>query len=284
VRFLNAPRFLDQVEVRVVELYVSVVDREGHPVAGLSEDDFEVFEAGRRQPIRRFERVENLPLSVGVAIDTSGSMATSLGEAQRAGKEFLGRVMTPRDRCFVLGFAAAPYVLMPPTDDAGACLDALDGLRAVGSTALHDAVATSLYYFRSMVGQKALILLSDGDDTSSTILFPSVLEYARRSGVAIYPVGLGVSALSFNVRAKLKDLAAETGGRLFFISRAEELAAVYGEIEQELRSRYFIAYDAAPEQATGEARGKQGGAGFREVEVKMKPKGLTARTIRGYYP
>lgn len=285
VRFLNAPRFLEQVEVRLVELYVAVLDREGHPVTGLAEGDFEVFEGGRPQQIRRFERVENLPLAVGVAIDTSGSMVSSLAEAQRAGKDFLGRVMTARDRCFVLGFAAAPKLLMAPTDDAAACLAGLDELRAIGSTALHDAVATSLYYFRAMRGQKALVLLSDGDDTSSTIAFPSVREYARRSGVAIYPVGLGVTALSFKVRGKLNDLAAETGGRVFFISRAEELSAVYGQIEEELRGRYLVAYEAAPEAAAGDGQGgEQGKAGFREVEVKMKPRGLTARTIRGYYP
>ena len=196
VRFLNAPRFLEQVEVRLVELYVAVVDHDGRPVTGVGQDDFEVFEDGRKQEIRKFELVENLPLAVGVTIDTSGSMVPNIAEAQRAGKAFLEKVMTPRDRCFVLSFAAAPVLMMPPTDDAAACLSGLDQLQAVGSTALHDAVATSLYYFRALHGQKALIVLSDGDDTSSTIGFPAALEYARRSGVAIYPVGLGVTALS----------------------------------------------------------------------------------------
>ena len=277
VRFLNAPRFLEQVDVRLVELYVAVVDHDNRPVTGLGEGDFEVYEEGVLQQVKRFERVENLPLALGITIDTSGSMASNLGEAQRAGKTFLEKMMTPRDRCFVLGFSATPNLLMAPTDDARACIAGLDQLQAVGATALHDAVTTALYYFRGLHGQKALILLSDGDDTSSTIAFPAALEYARRSGVAIYPVGLGVTALSFNIRAKLKDLATETGGRAFFISKAEELASVYGEIEQELRSRYFIAYEASGGEKQGEDK-------FRNVEVKVKQRGLSARTIRGYYP
>ena len=110
VRFLNAPRFLEQVEVRLVELYVAVVDHDGRPVTGVGQDDFEVFEDGRKQEIRKFELVENLPLAVGVTIDTSGSMVPNIAEAQRAGKAFLEKVMTPRDRCFVLSFAAAPVL------------------------------------------------------------------------------------------------------------------------------------------------------------------------------
>jgi VWFA-related protein len=277
VRFLNAPQFLEEVEVRLVELYVSVIDRSNRPVLGLGQDDFEVLERGVPQEITKFELVENLPLSVGITIDTSGSMVQALAEAQRAGQDFLSSVMTPRDRCFVIGFAQSPELLMAPTDDTEACLFGLAELRAVGSTSLHDAVVTSLYYFRGMKGQRALVLLSDGDDTSSNIAFPAALEYARRSGVAIYPVGLGVSALGFNVRSKLSQLAEETGGRVFFIGKAEELAGVYDDIEQELRSRYLLAYNAKPPPP--EAAEEE----FREVEIEVGRRGLRARTVRGYY-
>jgi VWFA-related protein len=220
VRFLNAPQFLEEVDVRLVELYVSVIDRSNRPVLGLGQDDFEVLERGVPQEITKFELVENLPLSVGITIDTSGSMVQALAEAQRAGQDFLRSVMTPRDRCFVIGFAQSPELLMAPTDDTEACLFGLAELRAVGSTSLHDAVVTSLYYFRGMKGQRALVLLSDGDDTSSNIDFQAALEYARHSGVAIYSVGLGVSALELGVRSKLGRLAEETGGRVFYISHA----------------------------------------------------------------
>lgn len=275
VRFVNAPQFLEEVEVDLVELYASVTDRTGRLVRGLGEEQFEVFEDGRRQRIAKFELVEDLPLTVGVTIDTSGSMFKALGEAQRAGKEFLARVMRPSDRCFVVGFSESPLILMPPSDDAKACSGGLDELVPYGYTSLHDAVVTSLYYFRGFRGQRALILLSDGDDTSSSISFASALEYARRSGVSIYSIGLEVGAVAVSVRSKLKQLAEDTGGRAFFIRSADELETVYGEIEEELRSRYLIAYNS--DNTSGSDQ-------FREIEVKVEGRGLEARTVRGYYP
>ncbi|MEM7051968.1 MAG: VWA domain-containing protein [Acidobacteriota bacterium] len=276
VRFVNAPDFVEEVEVNLVELYAAVLDRSGRPVSGLQQDDFEVFEDGRRQEISKFEQVANLPLSVGVVIDTSGSMVPSIGQAQQAGKEFIDRVLKPGDRCFVVGFSDRPALLMPPTDDAAACTLGLDELTAFGATALHDAIVSSLYYFRGIRGQKALVLLSDGDDTASSIAFPPAAEYARRSGVAIYTIGLQVGALNVNIRQKLGKLAEETGGRSFFVRNAEELDEVYGEIEEELRSRYLVAY--ASDNTTVEE------GEFREVELKMKRRGLKARTMRGYSP
>jgi Ca-activated chloride channel homolog len=275
VRFLNAPKYLEEVDVRLVELYTTVTDRSGRLVRGLGVDDFEVREEGRPQKVTKFELVENLPLTVGITIDTSGSMASSLVEAQRAGRAFLEHVVTrPRDRCFVVGFSGKASLLMPPTDDVEACSQGLEGLQAVGWTALHDAVVTSLYYMRELQGQRALVLLSDGDDTASGIAFDDALEYARRSGVVIFPVGLNVSALELEIRHKLSHLAEETGGRTFFINNADELAGVYGEIEAELRSRYLLAY--SPDQPGQEQA-------YRQVEVKVHKRGLTARTIRGYY-
>ena len=141
-------------------------------------------------------------------------------------------------------------------------------------TALHDAVVTSLYYFRGVRGRRALILLSDGEDTASTIEFKNSLEYARRSGVVIYSIGLNISKASLGVRSKLSSLSKETGGRSFFISKAVELNGVYDAIERELRSQYLLAYlSDAP----------QGSKEFRFVQVKVKGR-LKARTMSGYYP
>jgi Ca-activated chloride channel family protein len=146
----------------------------------------------------------------------------------------------------------------------------------VGQTALHDAVITGLYYFRGFPGQRAMVLLSDGDDTNSSYPFRDVLEFARLSGVSIYTVGLDVPTISFGGAAgKLRDLAAETGGRSFFISDADELRAVYSEIEEELRSRYMLAVAPPPRQ--GDA------VGFREVKVEVNQRGLDVRTARGLY-
>lgn len=274
VRFLRRPENLDEVEVDLVELFTTVTDSSGHPVKGLIAKDFEIQENGKPQTIARFEQVENLPLNLGIAIDTSFSMASSLDEAHRAAAGFLRAVVTPKDRCFAIAFATRPALLIPPVDDAEAVALSLEEMRAFGRTALHDAIINSLYYFRGQRGQRALVLLTDGDDTGSSTSWADALEFARRSGVAIYTIGLGISEIKLGPRGKLSDLAQVSGGRAFFIDRAEELSGVYEQIEDELRSRYFLTYNS------GERADENG---FRKIEVKVK-RGLKARTGRGYYP
>lgn len=274
VRFLKAPENLDELEVSLVELFTTVTDSSGHPVRGLTVKDFEILEDGKPQSVARFEQVENLPLNLGIAIDTSFSMASSLDEAHRAAAGFLRAVVTPKDRCFALAFATRPALLIPPVDDVEAVALSLEEMRALGRTALHDAIITSLYYFRGQRGQRALVLLTDGDDTGSSTSWENALEYARRSGVAIYTIGLAIPELKLGPRGKLSEIAQVSGGRAFFIDRAEELSGVYDRIEDELRSRYFLTYNS-------NVRADENG--FRKIEVKVK-RGLKARTGRGYYP
>ncbi|MCH9651067.1 MAG: VWA domain-containing protein [Deltaproteobacteria bacterium] len=274
VRFLNSPDYLEEVDVSLVELFTTVTNREGRLVPGLAMEDFEVLEEGKKQVISKFELVENLPLTVGLTIDTSGSMANSIYEAQQAAIGFVDNILTRRDKAFAISFADRPVLLMPPTNDSEAVSRSLEGLLAAGFTSLHDAVIHSLYYFRGVRGRRALVVLSDGDDTASHISFRDALEYARRSGVAIYTIGLGVSGLDLGIRDKLKSLAAETGGQSFLIKKADELAGVYEAIEAELRSQYLIAYASKNQAEPGT---------YRTVEVKTKKRGLKARTTRGYY-
>jgi VWFA-related protein len=144
----------------------------------------------------------------------------------------------------------------------------------MGNTALHDAIIFSLYQLKGVRGRKALVLLSDGDDTSSLVAYADALEFARRSGTAIYTIGLDVGATKIGIRNKLETLSNETGGRAFFVGKAAELASVYAEIERELRSQYLLAFAPNPP-------GKPGI--FSPVEVKVKG-GLKARAPRGYYP
>ncbi len=257
------------MEVDLVELFAAALDGSGHPVRGLQASDFEVLEAGKPQKIIRFEQVDDLPLTLGIAIDTSFSMASSLGEAQRAAAGFANNLLTPRDRGFALQFGGRPELLVPPIDDPEAVALSLEGLRAFGRTALYDAVITSLYYFRAERGQRALVLLTDGEDTASGTSWEDALAYARKSGVTIYAIGLGKGP-----RDQLTELAQVTGGRAFFIERADELAGIYDRIEEELRSRYLLTYSAdRPADPSG----------FRPVEVRVK-KGLKARVSRGTYP
>lgn len=275
VRFLNAPYEMSEVDVQLVELYTTVLGRGGGIVRDLGAGDFVVREDGREQTLEKFELVTDLPLTVGITMDTSGSMIASLGEAQRAAVEFLERVLDPQDQCFAVGFSDEPHLIMPRTQDVGAVAVTLEGLRANGWTALHDAVVFSLYYFSDVHGRRVLVLLSDGDDTDSRLEYVDVLEYARQSSVVIYTIGLKNESLDSKARRKLAQLAEETGGRSFLIDRAEELSAVYSQIEEELRSQYLLAYNSDSSSPTGT---------YRLVEVDVKKRGNRARTIHGYYP
>lgn len=272
-RFVRAPEYLEQVEVRAVELFAAVTDRSGNLVKGLTAADFEVLESGQPQTITQFELVQNLPLTVGITLDTSGSMESSLVEARQAAADFLKSVVKPRDRAFAVRFDSRPDLLVPPTDDIEAVVKSIEGLQAVGGTALHDALIASLHYFRATKGQRVLVLLSDGDDTASTAKFADALEYARRSGVSIYTIGLNIGIGNVPVRKKLSDLAEATGGRTFYADKASDLSGVYQQIEQEVRSRYLIAFNTT-----------SNGSGYRPVEVRSKKSGLRVRTARGYYP
>ena len=274
VRFLVAPAHIEEVDVNLVELYTTVTDKSGLLVRGLEKAEFNVFEDGQAQQIAKFELVENLPLTLGITIDTSGSMFESLGEAQSAAVGFLESIITPRDRCFAVAFADKPALLMERTSDVGAVAEVLENLVANGSTSLHDAIVTSLYYYRGIRGRRALVILSDGEDTSSSLEFAEALEYAKRSGVSVYSIGLRIGKADIGVRRKLEKLSEETGGRTFYIKEAVDLAKVYKDIERELRSQYLVAYNS----------NQQGNAGqYHEVEVKVRDGKLKARTIRGYY-
>ena len=274
-RVLDAVDFVEEVEVELVEVYATVLDSDGNPVGGLGAADFEVRDNGRAQAIQRFEHVSGLPLTLGLALDTSGSMKEALAEAKLAATAFLAGVMSPRDRCFAVAFAERPALLMPLTSDAHALETAFRDLPALGNTSLHDALVYSLYQFRGVRGRKAMVLLSDGDDTSSLVPWEDAVAFAERSGVAIYTVGLDVGSGSLGIRRKLEKLASETGGRTWFVEKASELAGVYEQIDRELRSQYLLAFSPDPPAREGERHG---------LEVRVLGGKGKARAARGYTP
>lgn len=274
LRYFNAPKYLSEVNVQAVELYTSVF-ASGRPVTGLSKEAFTIFEDGVKQTIDGFEVVKNLPITLGVAIDTSGSMEQSLIEAQKAASGFLDSVMTKRDRSFLVSFDTEPQLLTRPTSDKSQLKHAIAGLRAQGSTALWDAIVYGLYQYQGVKGRKSYVILTDGEDRSSKFTYEAALDYARKSGVALYFIGLRIKSFSMDVRSKLNKLAKETGGTVYYIEMASNLSSVYKEIDEELRSQYLLTY--LPQT-------KPEGDKWRKIEVKMTPDNLTARTISGYYP
>lgn len=276
---VNSPIQGEKVQVDLVELYTSVVDRKGRPVQGLAAGDFKVVEDGTEQQIRRFELVKDVPIYAGVVLDTSGSMDTNLPEAIDGALRFFNQVITPRDRAAVVTFADKPNLAVKFTNNREVLAGGLANLTADGNTALYDSLIYTLYLFGGIKGKRAIVLLTDGKDDKSHYSFSDALEYARRTGVSIYTVGLGLTTQDADVRLKLQKLAEETGGRHFLIEKAAELDSVYKEVEGDLRSQYLLAYESTQGGASGPGKDK-----FRAVEVKVDKPGLAAKTLRGYYP
>ncbi|HEX6861634.1 MAG TPA: VWA domain-containing protein, partial [Thermoanaerobaculia bacterium] len=269
--FVNAPEYLERIDVDFVELYTSVLDRRGRPVQDLEAKDFTVSEDGVRQEIARFERVTDLPIHAAVVLDVSASMEPSLGQATDAALGFLKSSVRPKDRAALITFNDRPHLAVKLTKDVDALAGGLAGLKAERGTALYDTIIFSLFYFNGVKGQRAIVLLSDGKDEGSRFGYEDALDSARRAGVAIYPIGLGEEL----EKRKLEKLAEETGGRAFFLEDVSELAGIYAAIQEELRSKYLIAY-----QSTNTA----GGDELRAVDLKVSRPGAEAKTMRGYYP
>jgi Ca-activated chloride channel family protein len=272
VVFVNAPEEMAQVNVDFVELYTTVLDRQGHPVtSGLKAQDFTVAEDGARQTIARAEPVADVPIHAAIAIDVSASMEPSLAQAQAAALQFLQGTIRPRDRAEVITFNDHPMLAVKFTRDVQELSGGLAGLKAERGTALYDSLIFSFYTFNGLKGRRALLLLSDGRDEGSRFSFEECLEFARRAGVTVYAIGLGDDV----EKRKLSRIAEETGGRAFFLKRDGDLAAIYATIAAELRAQYLIAYQSTTNRTD---------PGFRTVDLKVTRSGLEAKTMRGYYP
>jgi VWFA-related protein len=271
--FVNAPGYVEETEVRMVELYTTVVDGQGRPRSDLSRGDFTVLENGDEQQVLRFERLDDLPIYATLLIDTSASMEQNLEAVNQAALDFLESTIHPKDRAAIVTFSEQPRLAAKFTSDMAELARALAGFRAEQSTALYDSVIFSLYYMKGIKGQRVLLILSDGLDRRSEHTFEQALELAQRENVTVYTIGIDLKKASAG-RRRLTQLAEETGGSSFFIDGVGELASIYLQIEQEIRSQYLIAYQSS--------HGAEDD-GFRLVDVKVRSGG-EARTLRGYYP
>ncbi|MEM7355289.1 MAG: VWA domain-containing protein, partial [Acidobacteriota bacterium] len=270
--FVNAPENFEEIEVDFVELYTTVLDRSKRPVDNLVREDFAVFEDGVAQELMRFDQVKDLPIHAAIMLDVSASMEDGLQQAQEAALSFFEQAVTPKDRAAIVTFNDHPNLATKFTNDVQSLAGGLAGLKAERGTALYDSLIFTLYYFNGIRGQRALLLLSDGKDESSRFEFDDALEYARRAGVAIYVIGLKLPRRDYG---KLAKLAEETGGRSFLIESAAELTATYETIQNELRSRYLLAYQSSNTSGDKE---------FRTIAVDLEASGMEAKTLRGYYP
>lgn len=257
------------VEVRRVRLSLAVTDAKGTPVQGLDASDFEVYEDGKRQSILDFD-VETRPLRIALVVDTSGSMRGRLTQVQLAAADFLD-VLRPEDRAMVIDFDDQVMLLQPLTDVRSDLRDALMSTFARGGTAMYDAVHATLRRLAPERERKAIVMLSDGGDTASVFSRDKAVEAARTSDVLIYTIGVGGGT----DRSALKALSVETGGRAYFVSKADELGPVYEQIAAELRNQYIVTYSSSNPDYNGK---------WRRIEVRHTGSGnLKVRTRKGYY-
>ena len=274
--FLNGDRFAEEIEVNLIELPVTVNDRSGVPVTDLKQPDFTVLENGMLQKITTFNYASNLPIAAGVLLDHSGSMKPRMEQAKAAALEFFKKIMRPGDRAFVTGFAFDAKSASPFVTDVSSLQSQVNSIpEASGGTALYDAIVTGLYRFRTLQGRRALIILTDGEDTTSRTSYEEMLTYARSARVPLYFIGVGLGIFDASGTNKMKTLAAETGGTAYFIHDIKQLDATYAQLDKDLRSQYLIAYNA---QTSVKDRA------YRKVEVKVSKPGMTVRTIRGFIP
>jgi Ca-activated chloride channel family protein len=270
--------------VEVVSLNVTVVDGENRYITDLEPEEFLVFEDGVKQDLMFFNRT-SLPIALSLLMDTSASMENRLQIAQEAAIGF-ARKLRPQDMAQVVDFDSRVEITQDFTNDIAALERAIRSTAAGGSTSLHNAIYISLKELAKIrakspdeVRRRAIVVLSDGEDTSSLVTYEEVLELAKRSETALYTIGLqpkdAPSSKGFReAEFVLRQLAQETGGRAFFISRAEELKGVYGQIAEELSSQYTIGYASKNTRRDGS---------WRRIVIQVTRAGAIARTKRGYY-
>jgi Ca-activated chloride channel family protein len=270
--------------IDLVSLNVTVMEGT-HYVTELEQKDFNVFEDGVKQDVTFFNKT-NLPIALAVLLDTSASMDTKLPTAQEAAVGFARRLRA-QDLAEVIDFDNRVTVLQQFTSSAQDLETAIRRTSAGGSTSLYNAVYIALKDLKKVVAKnsdeirrQAIILLSDGEDTSSLLPFEEVLDLAKRSETAIYTIGLrdneggGGSRTFKEAEFVLRQLAQQTGGRAFFPNQLADLNGVYSQIADELSSQYTVGYTSKNPKRDG---------AWRRVVVQVGKQGLATRTKQGYF-
>lgn len=270
--------------VDVVGMHVTVTDDARRFVRDLDQRDFLVVEDGRPQQVTFFH-TQRLPLALAVLIDTSASMDQHMLAAQEAAAAFV-RELGPTDVAAIIDFDSRVEVRQAFTSDQRLLDAAIRATRAGGATALFNAVYIALKELNKTGSlgatpepqRRAIIVLSDGEDTSSLLGFEEVLDLASRSDVAIYAIGLlqetGPGRESSGAPFVLRRLAERTGGQAFFPRELRELSGVYGAITAELSNQYYLAYESDNPRQDG---------GYRRLAVRVDRPGVVARARPGYY-
>lgn len=278
-----------KVDVQLVNITFTVRNKQGGLVGNLTKDDFAVFEDGKPHEISRFQRDTDLPLTIGLLVDTSGSMYNVLDRGKRAAGEFFRKVLREKDLAFLITFASEMDLLQDLTNSKTRLAKALDEVRGsrpmrpmtqgpvpttMRGTRMYDAIYLAAEEkLRNEAGRKIMVLFTDGDDQGSVYKPAEALKQAHLSDAVIYsffyyepPYGSDEGAL--------KRLSGDTGGRVFNVRRGGGLDDAFQQLQEEMRSQYSLAYSPLNDKRDG---------AFRKVEIRPKDSSLKVQARRGYY-
>jgi Ca-activated chloride channel homolog len=269
--------------IDIVSLNVTVTDGANHYVTDLEQPEFLVFEDGIKQNVSFFSRRQQ-PIALSLLLDSSASMEEHLPTLQTAASNFVHRLKS-NDIAQIIDFDSRVEIRQAFTGNQDELDTAISQMVAGGSTSLHNAIYIALKELRKVravneedVRRQALIVFSDGEDTSSLVSFDEVLDLAKRSETSIYAIALrGADTQAKGFREAefvMRTLAQETGGRAFFPGKIEDLDGVYKQIADELASQYTLGYTSVNPRRDG---------AWRRIVVQLSRPNITPRTKRGYY-
>jgi VWFA-related protein len=270
-----------QVDVTRVNMLYTVTDRKGRFVTNLTKDDFEVIDSKKPQSILEFSAESDLPLRLGILIDTSNSIRERFKFEQDAAIEFLNNTIhANQDRAMLVSFDTKAELVSDLIGDTEKLATSIRSLRPGGGTALYDAI---FFACRDKLSQdqpkhkfrRAIVIVSDGDDNQSQYTRDQALEMAQKADVVLYAISTNISKIESDGDKVLKYFAAETGGKAFFPFKVEDLEQSFENIANELRHQYNIAYKPEPLKTDGL---------FHTVELRVKSrKDLVVHVRKGYY-
>jgi VWFA-related protein len=275
------------VDVQLVQLSVSVLDKDGQPVNGLRKEDFAVFEDGVQQEMSWFSH-EDVPISVGLVIDNSASMHNKRERVNRAALSFASE-SNPNDETFIVNFDDAAYLEQDYTSNIDDLIAALSDIDTRGQTALYDAVYLSAAHLgQGKKDRKALLVITDGEDNASKYSREKVLSGLRQSKVTVYAIGLleendargpvfGKSP-SKKTKEALEQFAQATGGRAYFPRSIDEIGPLCRRVARDLRNQYILGYTPSNQKLDGS---------WRRIAVRVNssrvPSKVTVSAKEGYY-
>lgn len=266
--------------VDVVNVAVTVMDRKGSTVTGLTVDDFEIVEDGKPQTVRYFAAgdagADRPPMHLGLLLDVSESMGDDLAFSKTAAIRFLNTLTDAVD-ITVVDFDTEIRTARYSQNEYARLIERIRLKKAAGDTALYDAIGTYLDDAAGQDGRKVMLLYTDGGDTRSVLQFPPLIDLLKASDVTVYAIGEleHQSTLTKNQqRIILQQIADTTGGRAFFPLAVKELDSVYEKVLAEIRAQYTLGYVSTNERTDGK---------WRKVDVRVKARDLKTRARRGYF-